>query len=63
MDAIVKIETIWVKEDATGEKCASCDEPIYSKANALYIIVNNKTTDLNTRVCDSCFELIKKDAV
>lgn len=56
----ITFETIWVQEDATGEPCASCLEPIFSKANALYVTVNHTTIDANTRVCDSCYDLIKK---
>lgn len=62
MEPLVKIETLWVQEDATGEPCFNCGELIYSKTNALYIRINDKTIDTDTRVCDSCFDLIKKDA-
>lgn len=52
-------EKLWVKEDATGEPCTLCDNPIYSQVNALYITIGNKTTELNTRICDSCFDILK----
>lgn len=57
--ALLVFEKIWVKEDATGEPCTLCEEPIYSKVNALYITIGNKTTELNTRICDSCFNILK----
>lgn len=59
MEPIVKIETEWSEEPATGEPCSACKEAIYSAVNVLNISVNGKIVDSYTRVCNACKELIK----
>lgn len=59
MEPIVKIETEWSEEAATGELCKACNEPIYSPVNVLAVSVNGKVVDATTRVCNACKELIK----
>lgn len=55
----INFEILSVKEDANAQPCCLCGEPIFSKVNAIYITLVNKTTDLNIRVCDSCFDILK----
>lgn len=56
---LVKIETEWIEEPATGEPCTSCKEAIYSAVNVLNVSVNGKVVDATTRVCNACKELLK----
>lgn len=57
----IKFEKEWREEDPTGERCAACSEPIYSKAHVYYLIVNGKDMATNTGVCDACYHLMKDD--
>lgn len=59
MEPLVKIETVWSEEAATGELCKGCNEPIYSGVNILSVMVNGKVVDSTTRVCNSCYYVIK----
>lgn len=63
MEPIVKIEVVWEIELGTNEPCAACGDHIYSHANVLYLEVNDKKVTTDICVCNSCFDLIKKDAI
>lgn len=63
MEPIVNIEVVWEIELPSGDPCAACNDPIFSHANVLYLVVNDKKVSTNICVCNSCFDLIKKDAI
>lgn len=60
MEPIVNIEVVWEIELPSAERCAACKDPIFSYANVLYLMVDNKKISTNICVCNSCFDIIKK---
>lgn len=63
MDALVNIEIVWRKESPSGLPCAVCNEYIFSNEHRLYVNINSKQIDSDVVVCETCHELIKKDAI
>lgn len=60
MDAVINIETKWIKSPPSGELCTLCSDPIFSETNTLYVIINNKEISTKAIVCNSCLDLIER---
>lgn len=62
-EVFFKIESFWQKEPTKCEPCFLCEDLIFSDTNRLCFKIGNRIDQSDICLCNSCFELIKKDGL
>lgn len=63
MSGKVDIHIEWIKENAAGEVCAECHEPIFGLVHRMYTdVMSEKWIKSNIVLCDPCYEKLGNES-
>lgn len=59
-EATIICELVYVKSECDLSVCEACKDTIYTQNNLIGVNINDKFQSLNIKLCDSCYDVVKK---